>query len=74
MFFDWSKKHHFNAGYPKEPSYQVDTPRNIHTKFGSIWSSSVGGEEFRKIVNDDNDNENRRQLMAIAHMVFGQVS
>ena len=30
-----------------------DTPRNIHTKFGSNWSSSFRGEEFWKIVNDE---------------------
>ena len=44
-------------------------PRNIHTKFGSYWFSSFKGKEFRKIVNDD-----RRQMMAIAHMAYGQVS
>ena len=44
-----------------------DIPKNIHTKFGSNWSSSVRGEEFWKIVNDDG-----RLVMAIAHMAFDQ--
>ena len=47
-----------------------DTPRNIHTKFGSNYSSSFWGEEFWKIVNNDDG----RQVMAIAHMAFGQMS
>ena len=47
-----------------------DTQRNIHTKFGFNWSSSVRGEEFWKNVNDDDG----RQVMAIAHMAFDQVS
>ena len=52
-----------------------DTPRNIHTKFGSNWSGGVRGEDFWKIVNDNDDNDDdRRQVMAIAHMAFGQVS
>ena len=46
-----------------------DTLRNIHTKFGSNWSSSVRGEEFWKIVNDDG-----RHVKAIAYTAFGQVS
>ena len=41
-----------NSGYVfqqiKNPhiSYLQDTPKNIHTKFGSNWSSSVWGEDF----------------------------
>ena len=45
-----------------------DAPRNINTKFGSYWSSSFRGEEFWKIVDDDG-----RQVIAIAHMAYGQV-
>ena len=48
-----------------------DTPSNIYTKFGSYRSSSFREEEFSIIVNDDND---ERQVMAIAHMAFDQVS
>ena len=44
-----------------------DTPRSIHTKFGSNWSSSVRGEEFWKIVKD-----NGLQVMAIAYMAYDQ--
>ena len=47
-----------------------DSQGNIHTKFGSKWSSSFKGEEFGKIVNDDDG----RQVMAIAHLAFGMVS
>ena len=42
-------------------SSMQDTPKNIHAKFGSNWSSSVTIEEFRKIVNNDG-----RQMIAIA--------
>ena len=48
-----------------------DTPRNIYIKFGSNQSSSFREEEFYTIVNDDDDG---CQVMAIAHMAFGQVS
>ena len=41
-----------------------DTQRNIHTKFGSNLSSSVRGEAFWKIINDDDGH----QVKAIAHM------
>ena len=47
-----------------------DTTKNIHTKFSSNWSSSVRGEEFWTIVNNDDG----RKVMAIALMAFGQVS
>ena len=49
-----------------------DTQRKIHTKFGFNWTSSVRGEEFCIIVNDNDDDGH--QVMAIAHMAFGQVS
>ena len=55
-------------------SSMQNIPRNIHTKFGSNWSSSVRGEDFCKIVNDDDDDDDGHQMMAIAHMAFGQVS
>ena len=48
-----------------------DTPKNIHNKFGFNWSSGVRGEDFCIIVNDD---DGRRQVIAMAHMAFGQVS
>ena len=47
-----------------------DTPRNIQTKFGFNWSSSFRGKEFCIVVNDDDG----RQVMAIANMAFDQVS
>ena len=50
-------------------SSMQDTLRNIHTKLGSNWSSSVREEEFWKIVNYEGC-----QVMAIAHMALGQVS
>ena len=53
---------------PHNCSMQNNTPMNIHTKFGSKWSSSVRGEELWKIV------DNRCQVMAIAHIAYGQVS
>ena len=48
-------------------SSMQETLGNIHTKFGFNWLISVRGEEFWKIVNDDNG----RQVIAIAHMAFG---
>ena len=47
-------------------SSMQNTPRIIQTKFGSNWSSSVRGEEFWKIVNNDNG----CQVMAMAHMAW----
>ena len=47
-----------------------NTPRNIHSQFGSNWSSSIREEEFWKIVNYKDGS----QVSAIAHMAFGQVS
>ena len=44
----------------KNPNMQ-DIPRKIHAKIGSNWSGNL---------KDDNG----RQVMAIAHMVFGEVS
>ena len=57
----------------------------LSSKFGFNWSSSVRGEEFWKVVQDNrqwkteddgngNDDDNGRQVMAMAHMAFGQVS
>ena len=48
-----------------------DTPRNIYIMFGSNQSSSFRGGEFCIIVNDDDDNDNGRQVIAIAHTAFG---
>ena len=50
-----------------------DTPRNIYAKFGSNQSSSFRAEQFCIIVKVD-DNDDGRQVMAIAHLAFGQVS
>ena len=47
-----------------------DTPRNIYTKFDSNQASSLRWEQFCIIDNDDDG----RQVMAIAHMAFGQMS
>ena len=50
----------------------LDTPRSIQIKFDSNWSSSVRRKEFRKLLTMDNDN--RRQVMEIAHVDLGKVS
>ena len=57
------KNPHFNS--------MQDIQRNIRTKSDSSWASGVREEEFWKIANDDDDG---RQVMAIAHMAFGQVN
>ena len=62
-------RHVFRRNKNPHISSMQDNPRNIHTKFGFNWSSSVGGEDFWKIVNDDG-----RQVMSIAHMALGQLS
>ena len=59
--FQWIKNPHLSS--------MQNTPRNTHTKFGSNWSSGIRENEFWKIVNDDDGH----QVMAIAHMAFGQV-
>ena len=43
-------------------SSMQDTPRNIHTKFGSNWPSSVREEVFSKIVNDDDGRQEEKIL------------
>ena len=43
--FQEVKNHHTTS--------KQDKPRNIQTKFGSNWTSSVRGEEFWTNVNDD---------------------
>jgi hypothetical protein len=45
----------------------------IQTKFGFNWSSSFRGEDFEKVY-DVRRTDNGRQVMAKAHMAFGQVS
>ena len=57
---DQKSPHQFYAEYPKEHSYQV----------WLNWSSSARGEDFLKIVNDDDG----RQVMAKAHMACSQAS
>ena len=50
-------------------SSKQDTQKNIYTKFGSYWSSSVGGEKLWKLLmmTDDNDG---CQVMAIAQKKY----
>ena len=41
-------------------SSMQDTPRNIHAKFDSNWSSSVRREDFWKFVNNDKNSWRQR--------------
>ena len=47
--FWWIKNPYFNS--------MQDTQRNIHTKFGSNWSSCVRGKEFWKLLTRMMDND-----------------
>ena len=42
-------------------TFVQDTPRNIHTNFGSNWSSSVRGEDFFKRNNIKNSKKNGKK-------------
>ena len=42
-----------------------NTKKPIHTKFGFNWSSSIRGEEFWKVVNDDKGN-----LVMAKHSIY----
>jgi len=44
----------------------------IQTRFGFNWSSSFRGEDFWKSLRRTTDDG--RQVMAKAHLAFGQVS
>jgi len=48
----------------------------IQTKFGYNWSSSFRGEDFWKSLRRTTDGrtDDGRQVMAKAHLAFGQVS
>ena len=63
--FQWIKNPHIS-------SMQV-TLRNIHTKFGSNWSSSF--EKLLTTMDDDDKqrNDDGHQVIAIVHVAFGHV-
>ena len=46
---------------------KLDTVVMIQTKFGSNWSSSFRGEDFWKSLQHTTDDDDGRQVMAIAH-------
>jgi hypothetical protein len=50
-----------------------DHPRTIPAKFDSIWFSSFRGEDLNVKVYDV-EGADRCQMMAKAHIAFGQVS
>ena len=52
-------------------NFVQDTLRNISAKFHIIPLSSFRGEDFEKLTDNDDD---RRKVMAIAYMAYGQVS
>jgi hypothetical protein len=49
-------------------------PRTIPAKFGLIWFSGFRGEDLNVKVYDVRMDDDGRQVMAKAHMAFGQVS
>ena len=51
-------------------------PHSIHARFGLIWFSGFRGEDLNVKVYDVQrmTTDNGRQVMAKAHMAFGQVS
>ena len=49
---------------------KLDTLVMIQTKFGFHWSSTFRGEDFWKSLRHTTDNDNGRQVMAIAHMTL----
>ena len=54
-----------------DTNLKLDTLVMIQTKFGFNWSSSFRGEDFWNSLQRTTDG---RQVMAKAHMAFGQVS
>jgi hypothetical protein len=42
----------------------------IQTKFGFHWSSTFRGEDFLQSLRRTTDDDDGRQVMAIAHMTF----
>ena len=54
-----------------------DTLRNIHTSLvpiGQVVSEEKIFEKLLTTKDDDDDNNDGRQVIAIAHMAYGQVS
>jgi hypothetical protein len=49
-------------------------PRTIPAKFGLIWFSGFRGEDLNVKVYDVRMDDDGHQVMAKAHMAFGQVS
>ena len=49
---------------------KLDTLVMIQTKFGFNWSSSFRGEDFLKSLRRITDDDDGRQVMAIAHMAL----
>jgi predicted phosphatase len=49
---------------------KLDTLVMIQTKFGFHWSSTFRGEDFWKSLRRTTDDDNGRQVMAIAHMTL----
>ena len=49
---------------------RLDTLVMIQTKFGFHWSSTFRGEDFLKSLRRTMDDDNGRQVMAIAHLTL----
>jgi len=49
---------------------KLDTLVMIQTKFGFHWSSTFRGEDFLKQLRRTTDDDDGRQVMAIAHMTL----
>jgi hypothetical protein len=49
---------------------KLDTLVMIQTKFGFHWSSTFRGEDFWKSLRRTTDDDDERQVMAIAHLTL----
>jgi hypothetical protein len=49
---------------------KLDTLMMIQTKFGFHWSSTFRGEDFWKSLRRTTDDDDGRQVMAIAHLTL----
>jgi hypothetical protein len=49
---------------------ELDTLVMIQTKFGFHWSSTFRGEDFWKSLRRTTDDDDGRQVMAIAHLTL----
>ena len=61
-------------GELSDTNVKWDYPRTIPAKFGLIWFSGFRGEDLNVKVYDVRTDDDGRQVMAKAHMAFGQVS